>query len=232
MHVGRACALYQVVPAVRCHCEQASTRPPCAPPHPVALFSARTYGTARKCCECTCVPRLNDDGTDYKGCSWFTCVDPEAPCVDPAASMSYDFIPWEVDDDGEISQDDDDDDDDDFAPWVQEGPLPTVDGAVEVGAKTEVTVTATAYDTRPGRSSADIGCGEAGGDGCAPENSRDGVASEIESRWSCASKIMEEDEGPCQIEYTFAEPQDVVDIQVAFWKGDQRVRTLKVSWVY
>ena len=106
--------------------------------------------------------------------------------------------------------------------------LPTVDGAVEVGTKTEVGVTATAYDVRPGESRGMAGCGEEGGDGCAPANSRDGIVSEVESRWSCSSKLVEGG-GPCQIEYTFAEPQDVVDIQVAFWKGDVRDRTLEVS---
>ena len=114
-----------------------------------------------------------------------------------------------------------------FTPWVQEGPLPTVAGAVEVGTKTEVGVTATGYDARAGMYGFDAGCGEAGGEGCVPANTRDGIASEVESRWSCASKLVEND-GPCQIEYTFAQPQDIVGIQVAFWKGSERVRTLRV----
>ena len=116
-------------------------------------------------------------------------------------------------------------DDDESEP---EEVLPTVDGAVEVGTKTEVGVTATAYDVRPGASSGMVGCGEEGGDGCAPANSRDGIVSEVESRWSCSSKLVEGG-GPCQIEYTFAEPQDIVDIQAAFWKGDERIRKLEVS---
>ncbi|CAM9841046.1 unnamed protein product, partial [Hapterophycus canaliculatus] len=116
-----------------------------------------------------------------------------------------------------------------FVPWEQDGDLPTVEGAVEVGAKTEVAVAATAYDVRPGASSGQVGCGEGGGNGCEPLNSRDGISSEIESRWSCATKIVA-DGGPCQIEYTFAEPQDIVDIQVAFWKGNERIRTLEVHF--
>ncbi|CAN0059212.1 unnamed protein product [Ectocarpus fasciculatus] len=92
---------------------------------------------------------------------------------------------------------------------------------------TEVSVSATAHDTRPGSSSGDDGCGEAGGDGCAAANAHDDIISDIESRWSCA-KMLVPDEGPCQIEFSFAEPQDIVDIQVAFWKGNERTRTLDV----
>ncbi|CAM9823118.1 unnamed protein product, partial [Ectocarpus sp. 4 AP-2014] len=88
-------------------------------------------------------------------------------------------------------------------------------------------VTSTAFDERPGRSSGDVGCGEDGGDGCAPTNTRDGIYTDIESRWSCATRLVP-DEGPCQIEFTFAEPQNIVEIQVAFWKGDERTRTLGV----
>eukprot|EP00752_Nemacystus_decipiens_P018357 g16468.t1 len=131
-------------------------------------------------------------------------------------------------DDGTAGTTTDDDaiatDDDEFE---QEEPFPTVDGAVEVATKTEVRVAATAYDERPGRSSNMAGCGDEGGDGCAPSNSRDGVVSNVESRWSCATTLVGGG-GPCQIEYTFAEPQDIVDIQVAFWKGDERTRTLDV----
>ncbi|CBJ28702.1 hypothetical protein Esi_0118_0035 [Ectocarpus siliculosus] len=114
-----------------------------------------------------------------------------------------------------------------FVPWEETESLPTVDGAVEVGTKIEVGVSATAHDTRPGNSSGDVGCGEVGGLGCTATNTRDGIFSEIESRWSCATKLVP-DEGPCQIEFTFAEPQHIVDIQVAFWKGNDRTRTLGV----
>lgn len=99
---------------------------------------------------------------------------------------------------------------------------------MEVGTKTEVSVSATAYDVRPGRSSDEVGCGEAGGNGCAAANTRDGISTEIESRWSCATKLLD-NQGSCQIEFSFAEPQDIVDIQVAFWNGDDRVRILEVS---
>ncbi|CAM9542608.1 unnamed protein product [Ectocarpus sp. 13 AM-2016] len=36
------------------------------------------------------------------------------------------------------------------------------------------------------------------------------------------------DEGPCQIEFSFADPQDIVNIHVAFWEGNGRTRTLDV----
>ncbi|CAM9910098.1 unnamed protein product, partial [Ectocarpus sp. 4 AP-2014] len=114
-----------------------------------------------------------------------------------------------------------------FVSWEETESLPTVVDAVEVGTKTEVGVSATAHDVRPGRSGDDVGCGEVGGLGCTATNTRDGVVSVTESRWSC-STILVPDEGPCQVEFSFAEPQNIVDIQVAFWKGNDRTRTLEV----
>lgn len=165
------------------------------------------------CCECTC--EVGDFDSACSNFSDFDCRDPSAPCFDGEPTFPID------DDDVEPMSYY-------FAPWEEEGPLPTVDGSVEVGTKTEVGISATAYDMRPGSASGGVGCGEVGGDGCTPANSRDGVASDVESRWSCAAKLVDGD-GPCQIEYTFGEPQDIVDIQVAFWKGDERTRTLEVS---
>ena len=173
----------------------------------------------RSCCSCTCEYEYDDDYACSNNGSGFDCKDPDVPCFGE-----------------EKTKDDDDYDDDDFdlamsfefVPWEQDGPLPTYEGAVEVGTRTEVGVTSTGYDVRPGRSSVDAGCGAGGGDGCAPENSRDGIASAVESRWSCSSNLVEGG-GPCQIEYTFAEPQDIVNIMVSFWKGNERIRTLDVS---
>ena len=110
----------------------------------------------------------------------------------------------------------------------EEEPVPTVDGAVEVGTKIPVAASATAHDVRAGRSSGLNGCGVEGGDGCEAALTRDGVTNEIESRWSCAPKLVEGG-GPCRIEYTFTAPQDIVDIQVAFRKANERTRTLDVS---
>lgn len=99
------------------------------------------------------------------------------------------------------------------------------DGYVEARTKTSVGVSANAYDTRRGQDRGNVGCGA---DGCVPALSRDGISSDPESRWSCARKIVP-DGGPCEIEFTFADAQDIKDVQVAFYKGDERLRTLEVS---
>ncbi|CBJ34216.1 conserved unknown protein [Ectocarpus siliculosus] len=163
------------------------------------------------CCECTCESAWNDDYTCSSEHGIFNCKDPNASCFGEETTGSDDFST----DDQPMSYE--------FVPWEETEALPTVDGAVEVGTKTEVGVSSTAHDVRPG----DDGCGEVGGLGCTAANTRDGIFSEIESRWSCATKLVD-DEGPCQIEFTFAEPQTIVDIQVAFWKGNERTRTLEV----
>lgn len=98
---------------------------------------------------------------------------------------------------------------------------------VEAGSETTVGVTASAYDDRPGESAGDVGCGEMG---CLPDLAHDGVGEEdAESRWSCAEEIVP-DGGQCEITFTFDSPQDITDVQVAFWKGDERTRTLKVKY--
>lgn len=95
---------------------------------------------------------------------------------------------------------------------------------VEAGTVTKVDVTATAYDTRPGTESGDVGCGE---DGCLPALAYDGDGDGVESRWACSKDIVPGG-GACEIEFTFGAPQNIKDIQVVFWKGDERERTLKV----
>eukprot|EP00903_Cladosiphon_okamuranus_P008222 g7915.t1 len=181
------------------------------------------------CCSCTCTYEWDDDYGCSEDGSGFDCKDPSVPCFgeeptldddfdDDAFSMSYEFMPVFM---PEFMSD--------FVLREQEGPLPTVDEAVEVGTKTEVVVTATAHDVHPGMRSGWRGCGEKGGNGCAPALTRDGISSEAESRWSCAPKLVDGAE-PCQIEYTFAEPQDIRDIHVAFWKGNDRIHTLEVHF--
>eukprot|EP00903_Cladosiphon_okamuranus_P014053 g13063.t1 len=93
-------------------------------------------------------------------------------------------------------------------------------GYVEAGTKTIVSVTATAYDERLGHEN---GCGH---DGCTPALAYDG-SDDVESRWSCSEDIVPGG-GQCKIEFTFEQPQDIMDIQVDFWKGDERTRYLKV----
>ncbi|CAM9891772.1 unnamed protein product, partial [Pylaiella littoralis] len=165
------------------------------------------------CCECTCENPFGFYWACDEYYNRFDCKDTSAPCY----GEEY-IAPIEADDDSMSYE---------FVSWEDEESLPTVDGAVEIGTKIEVRVSATAYDARPGVSNGESGCGDVGGDGCAPANSRDGISSDMESRWSCASYLVD-GEGPCQIEYTFGEPQDIVDIQVAFWKENERTRTLEV----
>lgn len=105
---------------------------------------------------------------------------------------------------------------------------PCVNGFVEAGSKTTVRVSANAYDMRPGKKSGHHGCNE---DGCVPELTRDGITLvEAESRWSCKSKLVPHGK-PCAIEFKFADPQDLKRVEVAFFKGDQRSRTVKVRRV-
>lgn len=99
-----------------------------------------------------------------------------------------------------------------------------VDGYVEVGTKTNVFVSANAYDTRSGQTSGGSGCMD---DGCAPALTRDGISDDVESRWSCNPSIVP-DGGLCEIEYVFQAPQDIKSVQVVFWRGNERTRTLEV----
>ena len=107
---------------------------------------------------------------------------------------------------------------------------PCVHGYVDARTKTTVGVDANAYDTRPGQDSDDVGCMV---DGCLPELARDGVYDNIESRWSCAGKLVPEDGGACEISFTFEDPQTIKDVLVSFWKNDIRSRKLEASrlWV-
>ena len=103
---------------------------------------------------------------------------------------------------------------------------PCIEGYVLAGTKTIISVSANAYDSRPGDSGDDVGCGE---DGCLPALAQDGFTVEDpESRWSCSQEIVP-DGGLCEIEFVFEDPQDIMDVQVAFYKGDERSRTLQVK---
>eukprot|EP00904_Undaria_pinnatifida_P002194 jgi/Undpi1/11976/HiC_scaffold_4.g01675.m1 len=90
---------------------------------------------------------------------------------------------------------------------------------IDASEKTTVTVTTNAYDTRDGDNS---GCGESG---CLAELTRDGDTDDPESRWSCSKNLGE---GNCYLEYTFGSPQDVLSLNIAFHKGDERTRKIKV----
>lgn len=103
---------------------------------------------------------------------------------------------------------------------------PCVNDLVDAGTKTTVSVSANGYDARPGEGSDDNGCME---NGCQPGLTRDGISADVESRWSCSQAIVD-GENLCQIDFTFEDPQDIVDVEVAFWKADERDRTLEVSF--
>lgn len=96
---------------------------------------------------------------------------------------------------------------------------------VEAGTKTTVGVSTNGYDTRPGQASGDSGCLV---DGCAPELARDGISADVESRWSCSQSIIPSGR-LCRIDFSFEEPQDIVFVEVDFWKLEERTRTLEVS---
>lgn len=96
---------------------------------------------------------------------------------------------------------------------------------VEVADKTSVTVEANGYDERSGEDEGDVGCGT---EGCLPELTRDNDWTSDESRWSCQRDIVSDDED-CEIEFSFGDAQDVVRIEVAFYKPDERTRELQVN---
>ncbi|CBJ28703.1 expressed unknown protein [Ectocarpus siliculosus] len=172
------------------------------------------------CCSCTCQSAPGDDIFSCRGgYRSIDCQDPSASCFgEGTTGGSDDFIFG--DDDQSMSYQ--------FVNWEETESLPTVTDAVELGAETEVSVSPTAHDGRSGSSSGEVGCGEVGGLGCTATNTRDGIVSDIESTWSCATHLVP-DEGPCPIMFTFAEPQNIVDIQVAFWNDNERVSTLGAS---
>lgn len=104
---------------------------------------------------------------------------------------------------------------------------PCVDGFVEAGTLTAVTVSANGYDMRAGDEFGSNGCME---DGCQPGLTRDGDVENAESRWSCSQGLVPE-EDLCAITFSFEEPQDIAILQVAFYKTDVRSRSLQVNTV-
>lgn len=90
---------------------------------------------------------------------------------------------------------------------------------VDARERTTVTVDASAYDTR---TKSDGGCNPSG---CSADKSRD-QNTRNNSRWSC-SEALENDQ--CTIMYQFDEPQDIVALDIQFYKGNERVRKLKVT---
>lgn len=90
---------------------------------------------------------------------------------------------------------------------------------VDAGTKTDVSTWAWAYDER---TSDDGGCDP---DGCTPELTRDSDAG-ASSRWSCNYAIKSK---PCRLFYSFDTPQNIVTLDLAFYKGDERTRSFGVK---
>lgn len=98
-------------------------------------------------------------------------------------------------------------------------------GSIEVGAQTGVSIDATGYDKRP---ESEGGCGKSG---CEPDLAHDGIVADPQSRWSCSKKLVPSG-GQCVITFTFEDRQNMVGLDVSFFKGDERRRKLKVRAVH
>lgn len=98
---------------------------------------------------------------------------------------------------------------------------------VDAGTKTSISVSTNTYDTRTGEASGDVGCGE---HGCRPELTLDGSVG-MESRWACAQSLNPGG-GLCEIRFVFEDPQDIMEVQVAFYRGSERSRTLQVRKIH
>ncbi|CAM9541047.1 unnamed protein product [Ascophyllum nodosum] len=88
---------------------------------------------------------------------------------------------------------------------------------VDASERTSVTVSASAYDER----SSGVGCSP---DGCVAANTRD---NDLSTRWSCMEDLTDGDN--CKLTLELEEPQDIVLIQIAFYKGDMRTRQVKLN---
>ena len=87
---------------------------------------------------------------------------------------------------------------------------------VDAGERTTVAGIANAFETR----TSGFGCAP---DGSTAANTRDG---DISTRWSCKEDHLDD---KCEVMYTFEEPQDIVRVLNAFYKGKDRTRELKIK---
>ena len=85
-------------------------------------------------------------------------------------------------------------------------------------AVTGLTASANAWDERTDDS------------GCVPDSCFAGLAVdgsiEEQSRWSCKASVSLVD--ACELTLTLEEPQDLVEMRLSLWKGDQRIRPLNI----
>lgn len=89
----------------------------------------------------------------------------------------------------------------------------------DVAERTTVTTWANMYDEKTLTSG---GCDPAG---CTPELTRDSDL-DPSSRWSCKYGVGNT---PCQLWFEFEEPQDIVEFEMAFYKGNERTRAFTVT---
>ena len=85
---------------------------------------------------------------------------------------------------------------------------------------TGVSASANGWDTRVDGT----GCPPSG---CVPDNVLDNSIEDV-SRWSCNAEVS--DVSACELTLELDEPQDVVQIYMAYYKGDERTRSVNV-WV-
>ena len=93
-------------------------------------------------------------------------------------------------------------------------------GLVDAHRRTTVGVAASAYDKR----TKSRGCSPVG---CIPENTRDN-SRDNRSRWACKGDLIDDDDEGCWIEYYLDEPQDNVEMKIAFYRAMINIRTLNV----
>lgn len=90
---------------------------------------------------------------------------------------------------------------------------------MDVGTKTAVSTWAWAYDTRT------VDAGGCDPSGCTPELTRDSDLAPS-SRWSCQYSIESK---PCRLFYSFEDDPNIVTLNLAFYKGDERTRQFFVK---
>ena len=95
-------------------------------------------------------------------------------------------------------------------------PVAPTEMLVEAAERTTVTVYANGFDER----TSGFGCSPSG---CVAANTRDGTTS---TRWSCKVDLI--DGKNCEITFEFDDAQDIALMRIAFYKGDERTRKLKV----
>lgn len=95
-----------------------------------------------------------------------------------------------------------------------------VSALVDARQRTYVDVESAGHDRRTSGN----GCSPYG---CVPENTRDKSRAN-NSRWSCKGDLVEYPGDGCWIHYYFDEPQDIVEMRIAFYKGTKETRTLNV----